>query len=106
LWEIFSYGKEPWAGRSNDSLNKLVKSGDEKLSKPDGCPDDVYALMLKVYFLIFQSIVISFYSDLINISVGNFYLLTDQNLFKFVIAQYYYLLIIDLKPQNNKLVNT
>jgi len=50
LWEVFSYGIQPWA--DIDSVEKLIDvitREEETLSKPSGCPIDVYALMLKVF---------------------------------------------------------
>lgn len=45
LWEIFTFGKQPWYEVANHEVIELVTSG-KKLSQPASCPDDVYQVML------------------------------------------------------------
>lgn len=45
LWEIFTWGAEPWGNVSNDMVLKYLKDN-IKLPKPEGCPDVVYNIML------------------------------------------------------------
>lgn len=45
LWEIFSFGKQPWYELSNHEVIQQVTSG-KLLTKPDGCPEEIYQMML------------------------------------------------------------
>jgi len=44
LWEIFSNGAIPWGGLSSQESIECVLKG-EKLSQPEGCTQEIYALM-------------------------------------------------------------
>ncbi|CAG0892548.1 unnamed protein product [Darwinula stevensoni] len=48
LWEIFSYGKQPWFGCSNDEVLRLVISGQVQRC-PESCPRSVYNIMLATW---------------------------------------------------------
>ncbi|CAG0900589.1 unnamed protein product [Darwinula stevensoni] len=48
LWEIFSYGKQPWFGCSNDEVLRLVISGQVQRC-PENCPRSVYNIMLATW---------------------------------------------------------
>ena len=48
LWEIFTYGKQPWFELSNSEVIKAVSEG-HLLSQPDNCPDEVYQVMLNCW---------------------------------------------------------
>ncbi|CAG0884930.1 unnamed protein product [Darwinula stevensoni] len=48
LWEIFSYGKQPWFGSSNDEVLQLVING-QMQRRPAGCPRSVYNIMLATW---------------------------------------------------------
>ena len=48
LWEIFTYGKQPWYELANHEVIQQVTEG-KLLSQPDDCPDDVYDVMLKCW---------------------------------------------------------
>lgn len=48
LWEIFTFGKQPWYELSNHEVIQQVTSG-KLLSKPKGCPEDVYSIMLSCW---------------------------------------------------------
>jgi len=105
LWEVFSYGIQPW--EDIDTVDQLldVITREETLSKPKRCPNDVYALMLKVIFSfsVFAVIFISYLLNLlmINNSVGNMNRLIDLNLFKFVMTKNIFLVLIS----NHKTTN-
>jgi len=45
LWEIFSYGKQPYYGHANEEVIRFIEDG-ILLQKPDGCPSTVYHVML------------------------------------------------------------
>ncbi|CAG4985716.1 unnamed protein product [Colias eurytheme] len=44
LWEIYSYGLQPYYGFSNQEVISMVRGG-ELLAAPTGCPPPMYALM-------------------------------------------------------------
>ncbi|XP_053613186.1 tyrosine-protein kinase transmembrane receptor Ror [Plodia interpunctella] len=44
LWEIYSYGLQPYYGFSNQEVIAMVRGG-ELLAAPSGCPAAVYSLM-------------------------------------------------------------
>ncbi|XP_003739426.2 tyrosine-protein kinase transmembrane receptor Ror2 [Galendromus occidentalis] len=44
LWEIFSFGMQPYFGKTHEEVVRYVKEGNI-LSCPDGTPSSVYALM-------------------------------------------------------------
>lgn len=48
LWEIFSYGQQPYAGYSNEEAVELIKSH-QLLACTDECPLRVYALMTECW---------------------------------------------------------
>jgi len=48
LWEMFSYGKLPFAGMANEDVAANVQSG-YRLPAPNKCPEEVYALILKCW---------------------------------------------------------
>ncbi|XP_074992141.1 BDNF/NT-3 growth factors receptor-like [Calonectris borealis] len=45
LWEIFTYGKQPWYQLSNDEVIECITQG-RVLQRPRTCPKEVYELML------------------------------------------------------------
>uniref|UniRef100_A0AAF5PJM2 non-specific protein-tyrosine kinase n=1 Tax=Wuchereria bancrofti TaxID=6293 RepID=A0AAF5PJM2_WUCBA len=50
LWELFSYGEEPWVGlRGAEVLTKLEAG--ERLSRPQRCSDELYNFILKCWSL-------------------------------------------------------
>lgn len=49
LWELYSFGEEPWVGlNGNEILHKIDKEN-ERLSQPDACPSDIYQLMMQCW---------------------------------------------------------
>ena len=48
LWEIFSYGKQPWFQYSNHEVISHILNGNI-LECPENCPNDLYALMKKCW---------------------------------------------------------
>ncbi|KAI1905156.1 hypothetical protein AGOR_G00013240 [Albula goreensis] len=48
LWEIFSYGLQPYCGYSNQDVMEMVRSR-QVLSCPDDCPAWIYTLMLECW---------------------------------------------------------
>lgn len=49
LWEMFSFGEEPWVGLSGAQILQKIDKEEERLPRPKGCPFDVYQLMLKCW---------------------------------------------------------
>ncbi|XP_026947770.1 tyrosine-protein kinase transmembrane receptor ROR2 isoform X2 [Sagmatias obliquidens] len=48
LWEVFSYGLQPYCGHSNQDVVEMVRSR-QVLPCPDDCPAWVYALMIECW---------------------------------------------------------
>lgn len=48
LWEVFSYGLQPYCGHSNQDVVEMVRSR-QLLPCPDDCPAWVYALMVECW---------------------------------------------------------
>ena len=48
MWEIFSNGLTPYQGMSNAQAREKVDAG-YRMPKPEGTPDDIYQLMLKIW---------------------------------------------------------
>ncbi|CAH2270009.1 tyrosine-protein kinase Fer isoform X2 [Pararge aegeria] len=48
MWEIFSKGDTPYAGMSNSRAREKIDNG-FRMPAPEGCSEDVYALMLRCW---------------------------------------------------------
>ncbi|XP_034410430.1 tyrosine kinase, non-receptor, 2b isoform X7 [Cyclopterus lumpus] len=49
LWEMFTYGQEPWLGLNGSQiLHKIDKEG-ERLPKPEDCPHDIFHVVLQCW---------------------------------------------------------
>ncbi|XP_068129920.1 non-receptor tyrosine-protein kinase TNK1 isoform X2 [Hyperolius riggenbachi] len=49
MWEMFTYGQEPWLGLSGRQiLHKIDREGD-RLERPDDCPPALYKIMMKCW---------------------------------------------------------
>ncbi|KAG8445051.1 hypothetical protein GDO86_009986 [Hymenochirus boettgeri] len=49
LWEMFTYGQEPWIGLNGSQiLHKIDKEG-ERLARPEDSPQDIYNVMLQCW---------------------------------------------------------
>ncbi|KAM3966985.1 tyrosine-protein kinase Fer isoform 3-T3 [Aphomia sociella] len=48
MWEIFSKGDTPYAGMSNSRAREKIDTG-YRMPAPEGCTEDVYALMLRCW---------------------------------------------------------
>ncbi|KAM8953087.1 activated CDC42 kinase 1 [Pelodytes ibericus] len=49
LWEMFTYGQEPWIGLNGSQiLHKIDKEG-ERLIRPEDSPQDIYNVMLQCW---------------------------------------------------------
>ena len=48
LWELFSRGKQPFEGRTNDEVVKSLREG-VRLQCPKSCPRDIYELMVQCW---------------------------------------------------------
>ncbi|XP_071841044.1 uncharacterized protein [Apostichopus japonicus] len=50
MWEMFSYGCQPWATRSGEEILKAIdKPNFQRLERPEACPKSVYDMMLKCW---------------------------------------------------------
>uniref|UniRef100_H2YGQ0 Protein kinase domain-containing protein n=1 Tax=Ciona savignyi TaxID=51511 RepID=H2YGQ0_CIOSA len=51
LWEIFTYGQEPWLSYNGAQILHKIEKENERLSQPDNCPDSFYIIMRKCWRL-------------------------------------------------------
>lgn len=51
LWEMFTYGQEPWLSYNGAQILHKIDKENERLSQPDNCPDHIYRLMLNCWRL-------------------------------------------------------
>ncbi|XP_052821493.1 activated CDC42 kinase 1-like isoform X2 [Mya arenaria] len=51
LWEMFTFGQEPWLGYNGSQILHKIDAEGERLSLPDLCPTEIYQLMLKCWAL-------------------------------------------------------
>lgn len=50
LWEMFSYGFQPWAALTGQQILEAIDEPNlQRLEQPDCCPKDYYTLMLKCW---------------------------------------------------------
>lgn len=49
LWEMFTFGEDPWIGLNGSQILRKIDRDGERLSHPDCCPPDVYQLMLQCW---------------------------------------------------------
>nr|XP_039251475.1 activated CDC42 kinase 1-like isoform X1 [Styela clava] len=51
LWEMFTYGQEPWLSYNGAQILHKVDKENERLLQPDNCPNNIYRLMLNCWRL-------------------------------------------------------
>lgn len=50
LWEMFSYGFQPWAALTGQQILEAIDEPNlQRLEQPDSCPKEYYSLMLKCW---------------------------------------------------------
>ncbi|XP_033122737.1 activated CDC42 kinase 1-like [Anneissia japonica] len=49
LWEMYTFGQEPWLGLNGSQILQKIDQEDERLPFPDNCPWDIYQLMLQCW---------------------------------------------------------
>ncbi|GFR78637.1 activated CDC42 kinase 1 [Elysia marginata] len=49
LWEMFTYGQDPWLGLNGSQILNKIDVEKERLPKPEHCPRDIYHLMLQCW---------------------------------------------------------
>ncbi|KAM3963011.1 activated Cdc42 kinase [Aphomia sociella] len=51
LWEMYTFGEEPWIGLNGSEILRLIVRDSQRLSAPNACPPDVYMLMMQCWDL-------------------------------------------------------
>lgn len=51
LWEMYTFGEEPWIGLNGSEILRLIMRDGQRLSAPNACPPDVYMLMMQCWDL-------------------------------------------------------
>ncbi|XP_067417186.1 activated CDC42 kinase 1 isoform X2 [Emydura macquarii macquarii] len=49
LWETFTCGQEPWVGLSGSQILHKIDKENERLARPEDCPQDIYNVMLQCW---------------------------------------------------------
>merc|ERR1719342_59547 len=49
LWEMFTFGEEPWIGLNGSQILRKIDRDGERLHHPPACPPDIYQLMLQCW---------------------------------------------------------
>ncbi|XP_026757722.2 activated Cdc42 kinase Ack isoform X2 [Galleria mellonella] len=52
LWEMYTFGEEPWIGLNGSEILRLIVRDGQRLSAPNACPPDVYMLMMQCWDLV------------------------------------------------------
>lgn len=48
IWEMFSFGEEPWLGLNGTQILRKIDREGERLAQPEACSNQIYSLMLQV----------------------------------------------------------
>lgn len=48
VWEMFTFGEEPWLGLNGTQILRKIDREGERLRQPEACSPDLYRLMLQV----------------------------------------------------------
>ena len=49
LWEMFTFGEEPWIGLNGSQILQKIDRDGERLHHPPACPPDIYQLMMQCW---------------------------------------------------------
>ena len=49
LWEMFTFGQEPWAALNGAQILQKIDKEGERLAYPDSCPPTIYQLMMQCW---------------------------------------------------------
>ncbi|KAM5170559.1 activated CDC42 kinase 1-like [Mantella aurantiaca] len=49
MWEMFTYGQEPWLGLNARQILAAIEREAERLERPDDCPPALYNVMMKCW---------------------------------------------------------
>jgi len=49
LWEMFSFGEEPWANLNLNQILEKIETQDERLPRPEACPTVVFQTLLQCW---------------------------------------------------------
>jgi len=48
LWEMLSFGEDPWVGLNGSEILKKIDRDGERLAQPEACPQSYYQLLIAV----------------------------------------------------------
>ncbi|CAG2123505.1 unnamed protein product, partial [Medioppia subpectinata] len=49
LWEMFTFGHEPWIGLNGAQILHKIDQEEERLPQPNACPFEIYQLLLQCW---------------------------------------------------------
>ena len=50
LWEMFTFGQEPWIDMNGSQILQKIDKEGERLAEPQACPHEIYKIMLQVLY--------------------------------------------------------
>lgn len=48
LWEMFTFGDEPWVGLNGTQILQKIDKEGERLPQPDACPSNIFQIISQV----------------------------------------------------------
>jgi len=54
LWEMFTFGEEPWIGLNGTQILQKIDREGERLHEPEACPPELYQRMLQVMLAVIR----------------------------------------------------
>lgn len=48
VWEMFTFGEEPWMGLNGTQILRKIEKDGERLAQPDSCSEEMYQKLLQV----------------------------------------------------------
>lgn len=49
VWEMFTFGEDPWIGLIGSEILKKIDKEGERLHQPEACPPEVYSMLLECW---------------------------------------------------------
>lgn len=51
VWEMLTFGEEPWMGLNGTQILRKIEKDGERLAQPDACSEEMYQKLLQVLIL-------------------------------------------------------
>jgi hypothetical protein len=50
VWEMFTFGEEPWMGLNGTQILRKIEKDGERLAQPDSCSEEMSQKLLQVHY--------------------------------------------------------